>query len=59
MAHWKSNSQPKDDPYAVSLDRNNRQIQRAHAVKILLLLRLAWEYGGPILLNPGLPRGCE
>ena len=51
MAQWDSNSQPKDDPYAISLD--NSKIHRANGVNTLSrLLRHAWAHGGPILLNP-------
>ena len=33
MAQWDSNSQPKDDPFSVSLDNNNSQIHRENGVK--------------------------
>ena len=50
---WDSNSQPKDDPYAISLNHDNVQIHypkdKTHFSRHL---RCTWGFGGPILLNP-------
>ena len=53
IAQWNSNSQRKDDPYAISLDRTNGQIHCANGVKIFSRhLRNPWVHGGLILLIP-------
>ena len=59
ITEWDSNSQPKDDPYVVSLHRGNVQIHCAKWMEpkphFSCLLRCALGYGGPIRLNPWIP----
>ena len=58
MTQRDSNSQPKDDPYAVILD--NGQIHCAKGINTLCcLLRNTWIHGGPILLNHRVPTGIR